>query len=162
IAEAIDNPALRAASVDPLIHCPAIEQTKLTGKRSVAYARTRRRALSWVRWESRWTIARRKAFRHLSGYATCCLAVIPDLETRIPRLVARDPLTAFPEPKAAEDLTPISDCAFIYGKSIGWIAQHYPEARPLLPQHVNDVTELWDLAEWVDADQVMIGLIGPR
>lgn len=164
IAEAIDSPAMRAASVLPSINCPAVDATKETGVRSKEYAKARRRALAYVRSESSWQIARRKAFRHLAGYANTCLAVIPDFKTELPRLVVRDPLGVFPEPKAAEDLTPICNAASVYGKSAEWIAYRYPQAEAMLKGRRFPVgTEvIWDLCEWVDEEDVVIGILGPR
>lgn len=169
IAEAIDNVALRAGSVTPSTYCPALDAAKEKGRRSLEYAKTRRRALSWVKQESFWGIQRRRSFRHLAGYATTAVVVIPEFNTKgkygpeaggYPHWQVRDPLCTYPEPKSAEDVTPIRDCAFVYGKSAEWIAATYPSTRALLSS--GDKSALWDLVEWIDEDQILIGLLGPR
>lgn len=163
IADAVDNNAIRASSVPFSIMCPAVDMTKDTGKNSLEYASRRRKSLGFVLHKSNWrTYGARKAYRHLGGYATSSLEVVPDMVYGYPCIKVRDPLSTFPEPKAAEDMSPPLNIAFIYGKSADWIRSNYPEANDILMKGPNGPEVLWDLVEWVDEFDVVIGLLGPR
>jgi hypothetical protein len=166
IAENIDAVAQRAASVMPFIGCPAIDPSKERGVRSREYADIRRRALAATWYQSKYKIKIRRAYRHLAGYATSCLVVSPDFDKGLPRIDVRDPLGVFPEPKAYEDYDPPLNCAFIHGKSGTWLRNHYPASRmenggPVQPDERSS-QELWDVVEWVDAEHMVIGIMGPR
>lgn len=161
IADAIDHNGLRAASVMPDIIAPALDGTKPNGVRSRDWANKRRKAWTYVWERSELNLHLRRAYRHLFGYATAVLSVEPDFTNDCPKIVVRDPLHAFPEPKAAEDLTPPMDCGFIYGKSAAWIRHSYPDA-PDWVRPGRDGTDLWDIVEWVDEDSIMLGILGPR
>ena len=163
--DVIDGLADRANSVDPRTMCPPLDPSKIGGGRgSQDYATRRRQAIGYAHFESDWKLGRGRAFRHLVGYANTSLVVIPDMRLQFPRLVVRDPLHALPEPKAPEDLTPPSACAWVYGKSRQWIAKVYPEAREHLGKEpaLHDADALWDLVEYVDEDSIYVGLLGPR
>lgn len=162
VADAVDHLALRAASVQPNIFCPAVDQTKETGKRSKEWAGYRKKALHYSWWKSEWHLHSRRAYRHLAGYATTALVVTWNFDMGCPNLIVRDPLHAFPEPKAAEDLSPIRDCGFVYGKSAEWIRANYPKAQTIVPPSPRSSTVLWDLCEWIDEDDVVVGVLGPR
>lgn len=162
IADAIDNNGLRAASVMPDVVAPALDATKPTGVRSKDWANKRRKAWLYVWERSELNLHMRRAYRHLFGYATTVLNVEPDFDAECPKIVVRDPLHAFPEAKAAEDLSPPADCGFIYGKSGEWIRQHYPAAGAVVEQRKNLATDLWDIVEWIDADDIVLGVLGPR
>lgn len=163
IANAVDNTALKAASQMPNIHSPALDDTKLTGKGSVEYARIRRKVFGYTYRASYWSVASRRLFRHLAGYATGAVVVLPDYREGRVKVVVRDPLSAYPEPRAPEDLDPITDCAFVYRKSTEWIGANFPNA----PEEVQrwgvkaSGIEEWDIVEWIDGDEVVIGLLGP-
>ena len=166
ISENIDAVAQRAASVMPFIGCPAIDGSKERGVRSREYADIRRRALAATWYQSRYKIKMRRAYRHLAGYATSCLVVSPDFERGVPRIDIRDPLGVYPEPKTYEDYDPPSNCAFVHGKSGDWLRARYPAARSENggPVETDDRArqELWDIVEWVDAEHMVIGIMGPR
>ena len=164
IADAIDHNGLRAASVLPDILVPALSANTNESKARAA----RRRGAFLYTWErSQLNLHLRRAYRHLFGYATTALEVVPDFDHECMKLLVRDPLHAFPEPKASEDLTPPSDCAYIYGKSAQWILARYPEAAN--SAGVTDRTaslgrdgDLWDIVEWVDEHDIVLGVLGPR
>lgn len=162
VGETVDHLALRAAQVQPNIFCPAVDHTKETGKRSKEWALLRKKALHYSWWKSEWHLHARRAYRHLAGYATTALVVTWNFDMECPNLIVRNPLHAFPEPKAAEDLTPVRDCGFIYGKSAEWIRANYPAAREMVDPSPRGSTILWDLCEWIDADNVVVGILGPR
>jgi hypothetical protein len=163
IANAIDNTALRAASVMPNIHSPALDPTKDRGTRSVEYANLRRRFLGYTYRKSNWNIGSRRLFRHLAGYATSAVMVVPDYKTECAQIMVRDPLAAYPEPKAPEDLSPIADCAFVYRKSAEWLAAHFPGVPDEIRRWGERAgsVQMWEVVEWIDDTDCVIGLLGP-
>lgn len=168
IADAVDNAALYAAQVCPTISVPALEMNKLTGQRSTDFASRRRKAL-YMAWDhSWWDLVLARFFRHLAGYAQSALVVELDETARMPKMTTRDPLSAYPEPKAPEDLTPPTNCGFITGHSIDWLHRNYPETANRFPRGSGyaapsgDNGELWDIVEWMDEDEIVIGVLGPR
>jgi hypothetical protein len=165
VSESIDNVALRAASVMPSIDVPALNPAKQSGVRSRDYAQSRRHVYYGTWYSSALPILLRRAYRHLSGYASTTLIVVPDHERCMPIVELRDPLGTYPEPKASEDLSPPRDCAMVYERSASWIRACYPAARRELGGPVGrpgSDAEMWDLVEWVDEYHTCIGVLGPR
>jgi hypothetical protein len=162
IAEAIDFLGMRAASVMPYMNSPAIDPTKEIGVRSREYGAIRRKILGATHHQSKTKLHMRRAMRHLAGYATASMIVVPDFETSLPRLELRDPLTSYPEPKAAEDLSPPKNCAFVYAKSVDWLRANYPQVRDWVASSKSTGEEMWDVVEWVDEEVTIIGILGPR
>lgn len=166
ISENIDAIAQRAASVTPYIGCPAVDPGKERGRNSRQYADIRKRALTACWYRNKYKIKSRRAYRHLAGYATTAFVVYPDFELEMPKIEVRDPLGVFPEPSAAENYDIPRNCGFIYGKSGAWLRSHYPKARQenggVIPSDEIARQELWDVAEWIDAEHIVIGIMGPR
>jgi len=161
IADIIDHTAMSAASVTPQIMCPAIDASKEQGKRSREYARIRGRALHAIWGLSGMDLLLRKAYRQLVGYGTFAMMVCPDFKDGYPRIELRDPLSAFPEPRAHSDLRPPSNCAFVNSKSADWILARFPQIRrDRMGQATGEA--LWDIVEWIDEDEIVFGLLGPR
>lgn len=162
IAEAIDFLGMRAASVMPYMNSPAIDPTKEVGVRSREYGAIRRKILGATHHQSKTKLHMRRAMRHLAGYATASMIVVPDFDTCLPRLELRDPLSSYPEPKAAEDLSPPKNCAFVYSKSVDWLRANYPQIRDWVASSKSTGEEMWDMVEWVDEDVTVVGILGPR
>ena len=162
IAEAIDFLGMRAASVMPYMNSPAIDSTKEVGVRSREYGAIRRKILGATHHQSKTKLHMRRAMRHLAGYATASMIVVPDFDTSLPRLELRDPLSSYPEPKAAEDLSPPKNCAFVYSKSVNWLRSNYPQIRDWVASAQATGEEMWDVVEWVDEEVTIIGILGPR
>lgn len=162
IAEAIDFVGMRAASVMPYMNSPAIDPSKEVGVRSREYAAIRRKILGATHHASKTKLHLRRAMRHLAGYATASLIVTPNFKTNLPELGLRDPLTSYPEPRAPEDLTPPSNCAFVYAKSVDWLRACYPQVQGWIAGSKATGEELWDVVEWVDEECTVIGILGPR
>lgn len=168
IADAVDHPALYAAQTPPNIFVPALQPGKLQGVRSTDYASKRRKALYYTWDRSWWEMVLGRFYRHLSAYYVSALEVIQDSETGEPRLVTRDPLSAYPEPRAPEDLVLPTNVGFIVGKSLDWLHRYYPETIDRFPQPAygaptsGNEGELWDIVRWVDEDRTVIGVLGPR
>ena len=160
ITDTIDGLGMRAASISPVVHCPA----KGMGDRATAKALTRRKILSATYHDQKWKVKRRRYYRHMCAYDTACVFVEPDFATGMVRMNVRDPLTAYPEPVAADLVRAPSYVAFITRYSGGELRRRYREVRdenggPITAE--NDHEE-WDLLEWVDHDQLVFGLLGPR
>lgn len=167
IRESIDNLGLRAAGTMPSIIVPAVDPAKPTGQHSVQWATDRRKAWSYVWEESHLSLQLGRAYRQLAGYATSAFVVTADLQadgSGCPKIATRDPLACFPEPRAPEDLSPPTNCAFIYGRSADWLTQtyggRYPDLRNMVAGKGRD--ELWDVVEWIDEHDVVLGILGPR
>lgn len=159
VADSVDNLGLAAAEVTPNTYCPALDPEDPD---SVDRAVARRKAYGYSLFRSEWPVHAYRAFRHMAAYATTALDVQPDYEQGCPVVKVRDPLHAFPEPKAPEDITPPADCGFVYGKSAEWIRANHPAARDKVPPSERSSIALWDMVEWVDADDVVLGVLGPR
>lgn len=168
IADAIDNLGMLAAQVDPTIDVPAIDPSKASGMRSLEYANVRRKMITATHYSSAFDVGRGRAYRHLAGYATFSLVVVPDFRCDEMRVQVRNPLATYCEPHDAEDLSPPGWVCFVYGKSAQWVRNQYPATRQEqggpIPRTTYAGSELilWDLAEWWDGESNVIGLIGPR
>lgn len=162
IADAIDKNGMRAASVMPDIVAPALSAAFDTSKRR---ASQRRKAWLYTWEKSELNLHLRRAYRHFFGYATAVFDVVPDFDYECPKIRVLDPLHAFPEPKASEDLTPPADCGFLYGHSSTWLRRRYGDRVPNWVQPRTGLSageDLWDVVEWTDADHIVIGVLGPR
>jgi hypothetical protein len=162
IADAVDGQADYASQAQPIISVPALDAAS---SRSTDYASRRRKAVGAV-WDESWMdLLLARMYRHLAGYATSAMMVELDHQLRMPRVVIRDPLSAYPEPKASEDLTLPANVGFVTSKSLGWLHANFPETKEKYPRGSgwpSTGEELWDVVEWVDEDQILIGLLGPR
>ena len=163
IADAVDNMAMRAASVKPVNIFPAIDPNKDRGRRSREYAEKRRKIVAATYHNSKWNLARRRYYRQLSAYHTCSLVVLPDFQTGLPKIEVRDPLGTYVEPQANEELRQPEYVAFVTRHSAEYLRRVYPQARQEMggPIHKDDYRELWDCVEWYDLDQTVFGIIGP-
>ncbi|MGL4297492.1 MAG: hypothetical protein ACRCW4_00265 [Candidatus Neomicrothrix subdominans] len=162
IADAIDNNGMLAGSTLPSITCPPVNPTKQTGVRSREYAKTRAGIIKGTLFESRFQLQMRRAYRHLFGYASFCMSVIPDMRYDKPRVHLRDPLTCYPDERAAEDFCDPENVAFVYGKSVDWIRSAFPEARDFIQSEARGGDNMWEMVEWVDEHDVVVGILGPR
>jgi hypothetical protein len=163
IADAVDNMAMRAASVRPVNIFPAIDPNKDRGRRSREYAEKRRKIVAATYHNSKWNLARRRYYRQLAAYHTCSLVVLPDFQTGLPKIEVRDPLGTYVEPQANEELRQPEYVAFVTRHSAEYLRRVYPQSRQENggPIHSHDLRELWDCVEWYDLDQTVFGIIGP-
>lgn len=163
IWQAVDFTGMKAASVMPYMNSPAIDAQKETGKDSREFAAIRRKAIAATHHRSRTNLHLRRMYRHLAGYATSTTVVMPDHKREIPEFQLRDPLQTYPEPRAPEDLTPPSNVAVVYAKSSSWILATYGSVRGVrgvvqAPDQSSE--ELWDLVEWMDEEETVVGILG--
>jgi hypothetical protein len=160
IAQAVDGTALRAASPAPTIVCPILDPTSV---RSIERASTRRKML-YARWHtSQVKIKLYRSYRHLVGYGTCAWLVMPDDEAGHARIELRDPLTSYPELRSPDDIRDPINVGFIFGRSIDWITKNYPESAGFFYNAAaKNWDTLWDVVEWIDRDEIVVGILGPR
>lgn len=163
ITDVVDGLAMRAASVMPMTFCPALDQHKDTGVRSVAWAKDRSRILAATYHNSHWKLGRRRALRHLNAYETMSIWVEPDFDKGMPRLRVRNPLESYPEERAIESNDPPEYVAFITRHSGDYLRRTFPRVCAEMGGPITDreTHELWDVFEWVDSDCVQFGLLGP-
>lgn len=160
IAEAIDGTAMRAASPNPVITCPALSPAVAL---SVRKAETRRRRLYALWKESQVKVKLYRSYRHLVGYGTCAWVVMPDAAEKRAKIELRDPLTAYPELRTPNDIREPKNVGFVYGRSVDWITSHFPTAKQFFYNAAGKEWDtLWDVVEWVDEDEIVIGILGPR
>lgn len=161
ITQAIDGTAMTAASSRPVIECPIANMASDLSKNR---SETRRRFLYGSWFESQLEIKMYRSYRHLAGYGTCSWVVMPDAELERAVVELRDPLTSYPELRAPDDVRDPLNVGFIYGRSADWIARNYPQhAENFLASAVGKNWDtLWDMVEWIDEDEVVVGVLGPR
>ena len=161
IADAVDSTGVKAGSVKYGIFCPALDPTKSDGVRSLEYANIRRKALGATHFKSRMNLQMRRAFRQLAGYSTFSMMAVPDWEHECVRIESRDAIYAYPEPKSIDDFTPPRDIGYVYGRSAAWLRSQYPNQTAEYLKLAKD-DALYDVVEWIDEHQVLIGIVGER
>jgi len=163
VGEAVDQIAMRAASVLPLTVSPALNSTKARGRGSREYASIRMQAISATLERSRWMLARSRYYRQLTAYHTASVVVIPDMKAGFPRAEVRSPLSTFIEPKAAESLRDPHYAAFINRMSGASLRSRFPNCCEEMggPITNRDMQRMWEVAEWFDEEDVVWLLLGP-
>jgi hypothetical protein len=160
IQEAIDHNAMRANAMLPRITCPPAKDSDIARKR----AKNVRRSLYGAWHENYMEQKLYRAYRHFTGYGTFSFLVMPDDELEVPTINLRDPLTTYPELIAPDDVRPPKNVGYVFGRSAAWIRDHYPQGYNNIMAFAQgrDWDTLWDLVEWVDDTDVVIGILGPR
>ena len=160
IAMGIDGNARRAASSRPAIYAPALSLSRSRDRKN---ADTRKRMM-YAKWhESQLEMKLYRFYRQYSAYGVGCMVVMPEEKTKSARIELRDPLTAYPELRDPGDIREPLNCGFVYGRSIDWIIQHYPKAKEFFANSASrNWDTLWDVVEWIDEWEVVIGVMGPR
>lgn len=159
IADAIDSAATRANDTTPGLMSPPIDPTAQNHKDR---AHTRRRAWSATWFESQLPLRLARAYRQSFGYGTFCLMAVPDFERKRARIITRDPLLAYAEPMGPDEVRAPKDIGFVYGRSSSFLRKQYPESAALIQKWMRNEDDLWDVLEWIDGDQVMVGILGKR
>ncbi len=160
IADAIDKNAMRAASVMPSM---AFQGGKTP--REQKRAKIRQGALQSVWHHSGITeVGMGRLYRHLFGYGTMSALAVMREDMEHPIIEVRDPLTTYSEAKAPEDFSPPNYTAYVYGKSEAWIIKHFPEVQHMniFEKRMHGTHPIWDVMEYIDNDQIMVGVLGPR
>lgn len=159
IADAIDANATRANSTQPVLTAPAVDPEKQSHQKR---ARVRRHAWASTWGESQLMLRLGRAYRQLFGYATFCLAVQPDFETKRPVITTRNPLLAYPEPMNNDEVRAPKDIGFVYGLSPVKLMAMYPEIAQRVKDETSDDDDIWDILDWTDGEMQFIGLLGKR
>ncbi len=160
--EAIDGIARLANQDLPKIICPVLNPGE---ERSEKKADIRQAALYHSWFDNQLQLKLGRAFRHYAGYGTFAMVAMPDDERQTASIEVRDVLTAYPELRAPDDIRNPSNVGFMYARSAEWIRAHYPgKADNFLDTKNLDKgwETLWDVVEWIDEEQIVIGLLGPR
>ena len=160
--EGIDGIARIANQNLAKIDCPVTDPGE---DKAIKKASVRQAALYGAWLDSQLQMKTARAFRHYAGYGTFAMVVMPDDERQVASIEIRDPLTAYPELRAPDDIRSPRNVGFMYAKSAEWIKAHYPGRADFMlgdPQLNKGWETLWDLVEWIDEDEIVIGLLGPR
>lgn len=163
VGEVVDKTAQRAASVEPMLRCPALKPMVEKGPGSNQYGEIRRRALRATYHHSKWNLARRRAYRQLAAYYTTSILVTPDLKRGLPIFGIRDPLSSFVETTAENDLRQPCYGAFVTRHAGSRIREWAPMARAENGGPITNVDthKEWEVVEWYDEEQSCVGLLGP-
>lgn len=171
VAETVEYLALRASEQAWSIWVPALDSALDKGRGSIEWAAKRRKVMdaTWARNQGQ--LAVRTAYKHQVGYATMAMLWMWDDEKGsrtfgMPRLLVRDPMCSFPDPKAPYDISLPHNIGFIAAHSAESIMAQWGERRPEVAALVSGArrgeNQLWDLVEWLDQDDVVIGILGPH
>ena len=161
IIEAIDGLAMRANASMGRITSPPKDSASESSR---AIAETKRRALYGHWHHSQLDIKLFRAFRHFVGYGTFAMVTMFDDESQRAVVELRDPLTAYPELRAQDDIREPKNCGFIFPRSVDWIRSHYPQQSAQFLQNAagRSWDTLWDMVEWIDENEVVVGIMGPK
>jgi hypothetical protein len=159
--ECIDGAARAGASRLPKITCPTGPTDSDAAR---ARADTRQTALYGNWYFSQLDLKLHRAFRHLVGYGTTAMVVVPDERAQRAKIEVREPLTAYPELRAPDDVRSPKDVVFLYARSAEWIKANYPTKAPdyLANASGKGWQTLWNVLEWVDEECIVIAVMGPR
>ena len=160
ISMAVDGHAMRAASTKPTIKTPYLNAAKAESRKA---AEIRRKVL-YSKWnDSQMDIKLYRWYRQMAAYGTAALIVIPDDREGKAKIELRDSLTTYPELRDPSDIRSPKNVGFIYGRSIDWIVSHFPGSNDFFYNAANKEWDtLWDVVEWIDEHEVVIGVLGPR
>lgn len=159
--ESIDGNARLANATMPRINCPTMNPDS---DRSVKLA-SMRQGFYYGNWyESQLELKLARSYRHFMAYGTHAMVIVPnDVEQRAD-IQIRDPLSAYPELRSPDDIRPPKDVGFLFARSAQWLLANYPDK---IPQYLAQSSDkgwdtLWDVVEWIDEDQIVLGVMGPR
>jgi hypothetical protein len=159
IHDAIETNGMKAAGARPDLDCPALDPYD---EHSVERARDRRRAYRARWYSSQLELLMGRAFRQGVAYGTWHFAVIPDYEHGGAKIQLRNPLSAYPELRDDDEIRNPLNVGYVVGRSIDWLRRAYPEKQATLSDWRHFEDQLWDVCEWVDMDDVVLGVLGPR
>lgn len=162
LALGVDEFGQRIASVDPNLYCDSVRPGFTTHDNR---ANDRRKAiLGWWAMNDLKTKTRRRA-RHLIAYGTTPVTLSPVATTsadmrEMPFWRVRNPLRTFPAPTVdADDIEPV-DCIFLDHRPLTWLMEKYPEQTKKLSKGEDNDNGIFDVLEYVDADETILVVIG--
>lgn len=163
VTEVVDWHAQRAGSYRPMIYCPAKTPDAIgNGPGSRWYGEVRRRILAATWHESKFELKMRRSFRHLAGYGQAVIVVRKDFHNDTVCMEVKDPLGTYPDMQAAESYAHHENVAFISGRSLASLRHQFPWAKLPHFDHSERDAGIWDVLEWVDRDEWVFGVLGPR
>jgi hypothetical protein len=161
VAQAIDNQAMRANSIPFLTYVPHLQNTEASKRRAEA----KRRGIKAIRHYSGGARLTARWYRHYNGYGTFAGAVRCVKDDYHARMEVRDVLRAYPEHRTPEDIREVLNCAFVTSRSLAWIKKnfgHVQGVHSMLDYQGAEPTDLWDIVEWYDEHDTVIGILGKR
>jgi hypothetical protein len=162
IAQGIDQFAMRVASVMPDIQYPSLRPGIQTADNR---AHDRRMAnIGWWDMNKMGTKVRRRA-RYLTAYGMSAVtlspvSVDPHDKRRIPHWRVRNPLTTFPASILDPDGMEPMDCIFTDRRPLGWLKDNYPGQTAVLYRGDKVDSDLFEILEYVDANETVLVAIG--
>lgn len=159
IADAIDTNAQQASSVLPSISTPYEPEISRKAK-GQKIAANRKHKLLLHTWEESGLFASAipRLFRHYFAYATMGYTVRADMKRKRVVINVANPLNTYSEPKQPEDFSHPAYFGIVNIKSTTYLRRMFPELKEYLGNARPD--EMWDMLEWYDEDQIMVGVIG--
>ena len=158
--EGIDGVARLANAALPKIFCP-VNHPDAEKAKALSDRRTGAFYNAWHR--SQLDLKLDRAYRHLAGYGTMAMIVLPNEREERADIQLRDPLTAYPELRAPDDIRPPANCGFLFARSAHWIRTNFPNATTWITNAERSGWDtLWDVVEWIDEDDIVVGVMGPR
>lgn len=160
--QGLDQSAMRIASTQPNPLFPPVRPNIKTQEED---ARKRRQCtLAW--WQmNKMKIKDRRRARQLIGYGSAPVMLRPDFDRSIPTWHIRDPLTTFPAKSCDPDCMTPDDCIFTFYQSLGWLKARYSHQVNLINKYGEGEkrdSDLYELIEYVDNDEVVLGLLGAK
>lgn len=158
LSQGLDQTAMRIASTQPNPYFPPVKP----GVKVHETAARQRRQATQAWWQmNKMKIKDRRRARHMIGYGSTAVMLRPDFKRNIPTWHVRDPLCTYPAQSFDPDCMTPDDCIFTFHHSLKWLKEHYGEASRLLakPPECGD-DELFELVEYVDGDEVVLGVLG--
>jgi hypothetical protein len=159
--QGVEQMALRVASVVPNIVCPPRDHHTKREKQQAA--RRRQAMFGW--WEANridHKLAQRA--RHLLAYSQSYSWVRWDPVKHLPMYRVCDPLSTFPDNNFLEDHVNAlpHDCIAVYTRRLGDLAEQYGPAALALHGRNMDPDTMVEVAEYADADEYVMVLVGVR
>lgn len=157
VHDGVETNAMRAGGSRPDLEVPAIDPYDAA---SIERARARRRVFSGRWHQSQLELLMMRAYRQGVAYGTWHFLVQPCYERGGSKISLRNPLTAYPELRDHDEVRHPLNVGYVFGRSYDWVRQHYPGAIANVGPGYED--QLWDLCEWIDEDDIVLGVLGPR
>ena len=159
VHDGVESNAMRAGGPRPDLEVPAFDGFD---PEAVERARTRRRVFSGRWYESQLELLMYRAYRQGVAYGTWHFVVTPDYERGGARIGLRNPLSAYPELRDNDEIRTPLNVGYVFGRSYDWIRRNYPHLDIGLQNLIQYEDQLWDVCEWIDEDDIVLGILGPR
>jgi len=164
LAQGIDQFALRVASVMPDVQFPPL-RGGFQGSQELARQR-RLATLGWFDMNDMQMKMRRRA-RYQVAYASSPVSISPvslnpNDKRGIPFWRVRNPLSTFPSDTVDPDNMEPDNCIFEDGRTLRWIKENYPQAASVLYTGKNTDDAIFNILEYVDAEETVLVALGAR